>query len=147
MRVTGKVVVDRPPEELWEMLLDPAVLRRCMPGCEAIGRLTGDTYHVELKVGFGLLKGRFTGEVKMVDVDPGRSYTLEVRARGATGFVEGRTAIALAPVDGAGGTASTEVAYEGEAHVGGVLASVGARLFQGAARSFQEEFFRNLAAL
>ena len=144
MKVSGKIVVDRPPAELWNLLLDPEVLRQCISGCEELERQDENTFRITLKVGFGLIKGRFRGEVRIVDPVPEKSYTLEVKARGTTGFVEGRTSIALTPLDG---TASTELEYQGEAHVGGAVASVGARFFQVAARRFQEEFFNRLAAL
>lgn len=144
MKVRGKIVVNRPPDELWNLLLSPDVLRRCIPGCETIKKESENHFRVTLRVGVGLIKGRFRGTVRICDQVPGKSYVFEIKARGLTGFIEGRTSLSLAPLDG---TEDTELEYEGEGKVGGALAAVGARLFQSAARSFQEEFFRNLATL
>ena len=144
MKVSGKTVIERSPAELWELLLDPDVLRRCIPGCEELERAEDDTYRVKLKVGFGVLKGRFQGQVTLKDVKPRESYRLEVSARGATGFINGQTSIRLHELDGG---KRSELEYEGEAHVGGVIASVGARFFQGAARNFTAEFFEAISSL
>jgi hypothetical protein len=144
MKISGKTIVGRSPEALWDLLLDPEVLKRCLPGCEAMARLDGSTYQLELKVGLGLIKGRFRGEVRLLDLQPPRSYRLQVKANGTTGFIEGASSLVLRPIEDG---RATELEYEGEARIGGGIAAVGARLFQGAARSFQEQFFQNLAAL
>ena len=144
MKVTGTILVQQSPSELWSLLLDPEVLRHCVPGCEEIEREADDLYRVKLKVGFGLVRGRFKGHVRIVDPVEEERYTIQVNARGTTGFVEGKTSIVLNTLDS---RQRTELAYEGEAHIGGALASVGSRLFQGAIRSFQKEFFKRLAAL
>jgi len=141
MNVSGSLIINRTPDDLWNLLLDPRVLRRCLPGCEELEPDGIDSFRVKIKVGLGLIKGRFKGSVKLLDVQPSQSYRLEVRARGTTGFVDGGSSIRLRPVEG--GT-KTELHYEGEARVGGVVATMGARLFQGAAQSFADDFFRSL---
>lgn len=144
MKITGKTVVGRSPEELWDLLLDPEVLRRCIPGCEELERATDNTYRVRIKIGLGLIKGNFLGDVSVEDLQRPESYRMLVQAKGSTGFINGETSVRLVPFDGGH---QTELEYEGEAHIGGVVASVGARLFQGAARNFSQQFFHALSSL
>ncbi len=143
MEIKGKVTVERPPEELWDLLLDPDVLRECMPGCEHVERETEYTYRVRMRVGVGFFKTRFQGRVQLRDVVREKGYTLELKAQGAAGRVEGRTTISLSRVDGT----QTELEYEGRAQVSGALGSLGGQIFRNAAVGFQEEFFNKLAKL
>jgi hypothetical protein len=66
---------------------------------------------------------------------------LKLDGRGLPGFVQGEARIELAP-SGAG----TEVRYSGEAQVGGMIASVGQRLLDVAARKIVQQFFDSAAA-
>jgi carbon monoxide dehydrogenase subunit G len=142
IKLSGKKEVAKSPAELWKLLMDPRTLRECIPGCDELELDGPGKYRIALKVGVGPVKGSFKGHAELKDVEEPVKYTLEVRAKGLTGFIDGSTRVRLAP---AGGGKSTELSYESEARVGGVLASVGARLFEGAARSFTEEFFDKLA--
>lgn len=141
MRISGKIAVERSRTELWDLLLDPRVLRQCVPGCEELKLIGEGLFRVKLKFGFGLLKGQIRGHVKLRDVVPDQGYRLEVDARGSTGFINGEISIHLSDLATGQGT---ELEYEGEGRAGGVLASVGARLFQSAARNFTEQFLARL---
>jgi carbon monoxide dehydrogenase subunit G len=143
LKLSGRKIIDHPPADLWRLLMDPAVLRECIPGCEELEVTGPRKYRIVLKVGLGLIRGSFEGEAELTEVEEPVRYRLEVRAKGKTGFIQGATGVRIAP---AGGGRQSDLSYESEVQVGGVLASVGARLFQGAARSFTEEFFQKLAA-
>ncbi len=144
LKITGQVTVNRSPADLWSLLMDPGVLKRCIPKCEELEVIGPQRYRVALKVGFGLVRGHFKGEAELKDVVELETYRLEVHAKGTAGFVQGSTRVRLAALNGGEQTA---LAYESDAHLGGMLASVGARLLQGAVRSFTEQFFDEIAKL
>jgi hypothetical protein len=144
VKISGKRVVPHGPQELWRLLMSAEVLRKCMEGCEEFEEVAPGKYRVALKVGFGPVKGRFRGEVELKDVVELKGYRLEMQAKGTMGFLRGATRVELAPLDGGG---STEIAFESEAQVGGVLASVGSRFVEGAARSYIDSFFAELSKL
>ena len=144
MKLSGQVTVNRPPPDLWRLLMDPAVLRRCIPRCEEFELITPGRYRVGLMVGLGLIRGRFKGEAELKDVVEFEKYRLDLCAKGTTGFIQGATLIRLLPLIGG---VQTELSYESDAQVGGMLASMGARLFQGAARSFAEELLVEIGRL
>ena len=64
-----------------------------------------------------------------------------VEGTGKIGFVKGDGLLKLTAVDG-----GTEVAYEGDAQVGGTIAAVGQRLIDGTAKTMIKKFFDKLAA-
>jgi carbon monoxide dehydrogenase subunit G len=141
LRIDGKKTVEKPPEEVWRMLTDPAALRQTIPGCEELVPTGLNKFRIALRLGVGFVKGRFAGEAELKDIEEGRNYTLEVHAKGTLGFIEGKTHVRLERI----GERRTEVHYESEGHVGGIVASVGSRFFEEIARTFTEEFFERLA--
>ena len=59
-----------------------------------------------------------------------------VDGKGAPGFMKGQGRLTLAE-----SSAGTDVSYEGEAHVGGLIASVGSRLIEATAKKIIQQFF------
>jgi uncharacterized protein len=121
-------------------LTDPAVLQRCIPGCESLVETAPDAYAATLKVGVAGMKGMYTGRAAIANRQPPDSLTLTVDGKGAPGFVRGTAILTLS--DDAG---STRVACDGDVQVGGLIAAVGSRLVEAAARKMAEDFFRQLA--
>ena len=86
LKITGQVTVNRSPADLWRLLMDPEVLKRCIPKCEELEVIGPQRYRVALKVGFGLVRGHFKGEAELKDVVEFETYRLEVHAKGTAGF-------------------------------------------------------------
>lgn len=143
MEIQGTIIVERPRDELTTILFDPDTLKRCIPGCHEAVKESEGIFRIKLKIGAGILRGRFRGHVRVVTHVAGESYTLSIRAQGTTGRVSGTSLVVLRPR----GEENTELGYDGEFEIGGAIATMGARLFRGSARGIQDEFFRNLAAL
>ncbi len=69
------------------------MLKRCIEGCEALTRTADDTLQATVRARIGPVSAVFTGEVTLNDLDPPKSYTLEVSAKGgAAGFARGHGA-------------------------------------------------------
>jgi carbon monoxide dehydrogenase subunit G len=69
---------------------------------------------------------------------PPRSYRLIIEGSGAAGFVRGEGALTLQDVAGD----QTAVHVSGDGQVGGVMAGVGQRLFEGVAKQLMGQFFQ-----
>ena len=137
MNQAGEYRIGAPRETVWRALNDPDVLARCIDGCEALTKVGDDTFQATVKARVGPVSATFTGEVKLTDLDPPKSYTLVADAKGgAAGFGKGTAKVSLAD-DGA----ATILRYEVEGSVGGKLAQVGQRLIDGAARKMADDFF------
>jgi carbon monoxide dehydrogenase subunit G len=140
VKLSAAYPVPAPRERVFAALTDPDVLQRCIDGCESFERKDDGTYEARLRVGVGSVKGVFTGQARMEEVNPPASYTLKVDGRGAPGFVNGSAAMRLEE-DGQ----ATRVSCDAEVAVGGVIVAVGSRLIEAAARRMMDRFFQNLA--
>src|SRR5437879_6475685 len=72
---------------------------------------------------------------------PPHSLILKLDGKGLPGFVKGEGCIELNAKGG-----ETEIVYTGEAQVGGLIASVGQRMLDAAARKIVQQFFDSAKA-
>jgi uncharacterized protein len=144
MKIEGSYTINAPRETVWHALLDPAVLAKTIPGCESLTPAGDNRYTAVIKAGVGAIKGKFTTEMAISDIDPQQGYTLTSRAKAPVGFVEGNGRVRL---EGGNDGQPTTIAFSGEAKMGGALASVAGRLFEAAAKKNTDEMFQNLRTL
>jgi len=137
MKVQGRYTLKAPRERVWKALLDPQVLVRCIPGCDALEPAGENRYRAVLELGIAGIKGTFHGQVTLTDLEPPERYRMQVEGEGAPGFVRGEGRLTLREKGG-----QTEVQVDGEAVVGGLVASVGQRLLGMVARQLLGQFFR-----
>ncbi|HWF78849.1 MAG TPA: carbon monoxide dehydrogenase subunit G [Caulobacteraceae bacterium] len=141
MEQAGEHRIAAPRDRVWAALNDPAVLKRCIEGCEALERTGPETLTARVRARVGPVSAVFSGDIALKDLDPPNGYTLEVSAKGgAAGFAKGQARVKLAE-DGA----ATVLAYTAEGSVGGKLAQVGQRLIDAAARKTADDFFNAFA--
>lgn len=143
MKISVSRVVSAPRERVFAALVDPVILRRCIPGCESLTEVSPDVYEAKLKIGIGAVKGSYAGKASVQDKRPPDSLTLGLDGRGGPGFVRGSAAIQLS-ADGDG--SSTLVACAADVHVGGVMAAVGSRLLEAVAKKMADDFFGELSS-
>jgi uncharacterized protein len=136
MELVGEHTFNAPRQQVWDFLLDPNVLQQCLPGCEKLDKLGEDEYAATMKIGIAMIKGTFSGKVKITDKVEPESYTMEVEGSGPQGQVSGVGKLELVEAEG-----KTTVKYHGDAQVRGTIARVGARMVQPAARQIVGQFF------
>jgi len=136
MKVQGQQTVAAPRDRVWQALLDPQVLAKTLPGCEALEPVGPDEYKMKMKLAVASVQGLFDSKVKLENQKPPESYTLAVEGRGKIGFVNGDGAFRLEP-DGE----STVIHYSGDVKVGGLIAGVGQRLLDMTSKMMIKRFF------
>ena len=141
MKIEGTQELQAKRERVFQALTDPAVLQRCIPGCERLEKTGENSYSTTLRAGVGSIKGVFTGNVRIEDVRQPEHYRIVVDGRGQPGFLKGSGDIDLEERD-----QMTVVTYKGDVQVGGTIASVGQRMIQGAARMMATQFFTAIEA-
>lgn len=144
MKIAGSYTLPLAPEEAYRRLQDPAVLARCMPGCEALEQAGDGEYRMKMKMAMASLSGAFDGKVRIADPSPPDSFRLVVEGTGKLGFMKGEGLLKFAPA-GTGTDAGTAVSYEGDVQVGGTMAAVGQRLIDATARMMIKRFFDKVA--
>jgi hypothetical protein len=141
LKLTGTAEIAGRPEAVFDRLLDPAVLARCIPGCERLERVGEGVYELDVKAGVGAVKGSFRGRVTLSDVQRFHGYRMDLEGKSPVGLVKGGASVRLAASE-----SGTRIHYDGEGTVSGLLASVGARLIDAAARQVAQQFFEKLAS-
>src|SRR5258705_13226198 len=89
MKIEGTHQLNGSRARVYELLVDPEVLQRCIPGCERLEKTADNTYSATIRTGVGAIKGVFTGSVRMEDMRPPEHYRIVVEGKGAPGFVKG----------------------------------------------------------
>ena len=141
MRIEGRYTVPAPQETVWQHLNDPSVLARSLPGVERLEPDGPDRYRAAIKYKVGAVGGNFSGTVELSEKNPPHSMRLRTSARGVPGFVTGEGSLELVAKG-----AETEIVYSGELQLGGLLAAIGSRMVESAAKKSIEDFFKSLAA-
>jgi uncharacterized protein len=125
------------PGTVWAAILDPEVLRACIPGCESMTGSVAEGYEAVVVQKVGPVKARFTGLVAISEMVEGRSLRISGEGKGGpAGFAKGAARVTFEPIP-----EGTRLGYEVEANVGGKLAQLGSRLIDGFARKMADDFF------
>lgn len=142
MQLSDTRDIAAPPETVWAALFDPAVLKACVPGCESMTGSAEDGFEAVVVQKVGPVSARFTGVVRLSDIDPGRGCTISGEGKGGpAGFAKGSARVTL---EGQG--EGTRLSYQVEANVGGKLAQLGSRIIDGFARKMADDFFARFQA-
>lgn len=139
MDVSGEYTFDAPQELVWKALQDPDVLSNAMPGGEGFAEVGENEFQGNLKIKVGPVQGKFTGNIKLMDIVAPESYRMEVDGKGAPGFVKAEGSLKLTSQGD-----KTHMVYEGSAQVGGRIASVGQRLMDSSAKSIIRQSLEGL---
>ncbi len=139
MQLTDHRDIAAPTAAVWAAILDPEVLKSCIPGCESLTGSPENGFEAVVVQKVGPVKARFTGVVQLSDMVPEKSVTITGEGKGGpAGFAKGGAQVVLAP-EGAG----TRLSYTVEASVGGKLAQLGSRIVDGFAKRMADQFFEN----
>ena len=141
MKIEGTHKIPAPRERIFSALVDPAILQKCIPGCEQMEKTGDNQYKAKLTAGVGPVKGVFTATISLQDIVAPEHYKLVVEGKGQPGFVKGTGELNLKDANGA-----TEIIYTGDVNVGGLIASVGQRMIQSTANLLAARFFKSLEA-
>jgi uncharacterized protein len=122
---------------VWAAILNPEVLKACIPGCESMTGSAIDGYEAVVKQKVGPVSATFTGMVQLSDIVEGRSLRISGEGKGGVaGFAKGGANVVLDPTD-----LGTRLSYEVDATVGGKIAQLGSRIIDGFAKKMADEFF------
>ncbi len=139
MELTDQRDIAAPPEDVWSALIDPEVLKQCLPGCQEMTGNPDDGYEAVVTQKVGPVKATFKGHVELSNVVAGQSCTITGEGKGGpAGFAKGGADVVLTPT-GEG----TRLSYDVTAKVGGKLAQLGSRIIDGFAKKMADQFFDN----
>ena len=141
--IREEIAIASPPDTVWPLLSDPAIVASCIPGATLTKTGDGGAYQGAMRVRFGPTVAQFRGEAKLAYDHAARRCTIEGRgidSRGASrtnasGIVE------------ATGDATTLLKVEGNFTVTGPLETFANAGGVHLARAILAEFADNVAKL
>ncbi len=143
MELSGERIIPASVDATWAALNDPEILKACIAGCESLERVGDDGFVAVVAMKIGPVSARFKGSLKLTNVNPPTSYTINFDGQGGVaGFGKGSADVALTAVD----AASTRLTYQARATVGGKMAQIGSRLIDATAGKITDDFFKAFEA-
>ena len=137
MKIAGTAALKATPQQVWDAFHDPEVLARCLPGCESLTETGPDAYAMTVTAGVAAIKGTYDGTVALTDPEPPGQFRMRAKGAGGPGTVDADVLVRLSP-SAAGGT---DLAYDADATVGGVIGGVGQRMLAGVTKKMAGQFF------
>lgn len=135
--------INASPTKVWAAILDPDVLKACVPGCESMSGSPETGYEAVVTQKVGPVSARFTGLINLSDMVPEKTVRISGEGKGGpAGFAKGGALVHLT----ADGNA-TILSYEVDAKIGGKLASLGSRVIEGFAKKMADQFFERFQAV
>lgn len=140
MQLSGSRTLNASQEQLWQMLLNPDVLTHVIPSLKTLEVIGQDTYKAICEVKLGPVSGTFAGEMQVKDQQPIDSFVLAIKQNSKIGNVDAEGKLIFKPIE----TTQTEVFFDGEAKISGLLARTGQRVLSGVANTLVDMFFKAL---
>jgi carbon monoxide dehydrogenase subunit G len=139
MQLTATYSFPAPVARVWDLLMDPAVISSCLPGCQKFEPIGEDEYRVVMNAAVAAIGGSFGGTVRIADRKPPQSYRLMIDGSGAPGFAKGEAMIVLRETP-----AGADLDVNATVAVGGLVAQVGQRLLGVTGKMMMDRFFNCL---
>lgn len=139
MKLNGTHKFKASSSEVYNAILNPGVLKSCIPGCESVEYL--DNSHLQANISTSLpgLKGPYGIVINIEQQQAPNKLVLRVQRKGRGGSIDATTAVSINDeADGA------MLAYDANADVDGAIAIVNNPIGQGVAKNSLNAFFKNL---
>ena len=140
VKLSGSEAIEVMPEQLWDAIIDPQVLKKCIPGCEDVKEISEGKYSMKLNLKVGAVGGSFEGKINLSDLEPPNKCLLNVSGAGSLGTGSGTAKINIF----SNNSVNSNIEYDAEGEVGGLVAGVGQRIVYGVARHLIKKFFSEI---
>jgi len=134
--IGGEETFAAPLERLWGALNDPAVLKKCIPGCRDMVADGEDRFRLLLNLKVASVGGTFEGDISLSDKAVPTRCRVRFVGSGTLGHGDGHATFSLTASE-----AGTVMQYAGEGEIGGLVAGVGQRILKGVAKHLIGQFF------
>jgi carbon monoxide dehydrogenase subunit G len=135
MNMSGEQQIPASREQVWKALNNPKVLRKCIPGCEALDQTSPTKMVATIRIKVGPLSRKFKSEVSLENINEPTSFTIVTQG----GMGKANTDVRLREEAG-----ETVVSYAIQAKIASKIAILGAGLVKPAAKRIMAQFFDKL---
>jgi len=137
MRFEGTLEIDAPRARVWSFLTDPRQVSACAPDLQSLDVSDATHFRVTARAGVGPIRAIFAMNVEFTELREPEHASLLARGQAPGSAVEMRNALELAEIS----PLRTRMRWSSDVTVNGMIASIGARLMQGAADKTTQQIF------
>ena len=136
MNLSGTYTFEGPRAVVWDLLQDPVVLAKALPGTERLTLTTEDRFEGVMKVSVGpVTAAKFDVVVTLKDKIAPQRFAMQIDGKGGVGFTRGTAQVELTEQPNGG----TLMSYTSDVQVGGKIASVGQRLIESVSKMMMRQ--------
>jgi carbon monoxide dehydrogenase subunit G len=139
MEITKSFVVKAPAAAVWEFLIDPYRVGRCLPGAAVTEKLDEQTYAGTITIKVGPVTASYRGKLRFERLDP-VAMEADLSASGQETKGKGGADMRMKSRVVARGPAKTEVTVVSDVNVMGVLAQFGRGMIQDVSDQLFQKF-------
>ena len=139
MQLTGNHVLNAPISKVWAMLMDPVTLTQIVPAVSSLELIGDNQYKALAEIKLGPVSGAFAGNLSLLNIRENEGYSLHVKQTSKIGNADALVNIALKAL----ANDQTELTFDGDAKLSGLLARTGQRVISGVATTLTKQFFAN----
>jgi carbon monoxide dehydrogenase subunit G len=119
----GKYTLKASREKLWEFIIDPTQVSKCLPDLKSMESEGNDNFVAVVRVGVGPIRTDFKFKIQILNKNPVSSVQFNAAGSGSGSRITISTLVDLKDVSG-----GCELSYHAEVTVGGMMASLGQRV-------------------
>jgi len=138
----GTLTIRAGRDRVWGFLVDPQAISRCLPDVQILELREEGKFRAVVRVGVAFVKGNFSFEVTMRDLQKPSHAQIAGRGSGLGSAVDVRSTVDLAER----GDGLTDLRWAADVVVSGTIATVGARLLDSTVEKKTAELFECLKA-
>ena len=142
MRFEGTLDIAAPRARVWAFLVDPRQVSGCAPDVQSLEVTDAEHFKIVVRAGVGPIKGTFRFDMRFSELREPEFAAIDARGQTPGSAVEMHNTIELADT----GDGRTTMRWASDVNVMGMIASVGARLMQGAADKTTQQVFACIKA-
>jgi len=132
--------MNAPPAKIWELLMDTDTLARIVPGISRLEKTGDNKFKSIIEIKMGPVNSSFAGDLQMEDIKELEGFTLKVQQNSKIGNANAAINISLLAVN----EINTELTFDGDVKLSGMLAAMGQRLIGGVSNTLTKQFFSNM---
>lgn len=140
MEFAGTQTMAAPLQKVWEFLMDVNNVAECAPGFQSLEVLGDEHWKATVNVGIGPVKAKFVLDVTRPEIQAPERMMVKGRGKAPGSAVDLSGDMHLTPLS----ENETQMDWKANVVVSGTLASVGARLINGAADRLTAQFFETM---
>ena len=89
MKIAGEGAISASPEQIWNVIFEPAFMSQVIPGCKDISQPAEDEYRIKMVMGIPAVQGQYSGTLKILETNPFDTIKGSIEGKGGLGKIDG----------------------------------------------------------